>query len=871
MIKLVKILSWMFVAGSMVLIAGIFYIYTVLVPELPSIEHLEDTQLQVPLRVYDRNEVLLAEYGEHRRIPVSFEDIPPHLIEAFVSAEDDQYWQHVGVDPMALVAAAYELITTGNKTRGGSTITMQVARNFFLSPEQTYSRKLNEILLALKIEGDLSKEKILELYLNKIYMGKRAYGIVAAAQIYYDKSLQDLTLAQAAMIAGLPKAPSKYNPIRNPERALIRRNHILGRMRFLDYIDDEQFDLARVEPVTAELHVTEKIADAQYVTEMVRAQLFEKYGEEAYKMGLKAYTTIDGNLQSVANRALRQTLLDYYRRHGYRGVIKSIDLSVLEEDPFDADLVSEARVGNLQQAVVTEIIEASEIVESTEASETPEVTKAVAKALIADYKTIEIPFENGLDWAAKFEDVNNKGKDPVLVSDVLKVGDVIWVEQRNVDLWLLGDVPKVEGAMASIDSSSGAIRALVGGFDFFRNKFNRATQARRQPGSNFKPFIYSAALEKGFTAASIINDAPVVFNDDSLEATWRPENYSGKFYGPTRLREALVKSRNLVSIRILQAIGLRGATKYAQRFGFERAHMPYDLSLALGSGTFAPIEIARGYSVFSNGGYLIDPYFLQRIVAGNGNVVFRHNPPVVCQGCDEGEVTDTADDEATALTVALEVDEVPEATAVIEPLLETTEEIVTEEVDEGVEIDLADEILPVLYAPRVISKQNAFIMRSMMREVVSRGTAVRAKALGRSDIGGKTGTTNDQVDAWFSGFNAQVVTTSWVGFDNQQTMGRRETGGRAALPMWVEYMRVALDGMPETIEDQPEGLVTVRIDADTGKRATLDSVNSRFEIFRAENAPAENRVASSTGNGEELGGVIENTAETEEEIVEDIF
>lgn len=551
------------------------------------------------------------------------------------------------------------------------------------------------------------------------------------------------------------------------------------------------------------------------------------------------------------------------------GVIKSIDLSTLEEDPFDADLVSDERVGNLQQAVVTEIIEASEIVESkktAESTETPEVAGAMAKALIGDYQTIEIPFEKGLDWAAKFQGVNNKGKDPALVSDVLKVGDVIWVEQRDQDTWLLADVPKVEGALVSIDSSNGAIQAMVGGFDFFRNKFNRATQARRQPGSNFKPFIYSAALEKGFTAASIINDAPVVFDDDSLEATWRPENYSGKFYGPTRLREALVKSRNLVSIRILQALGLRGATRYVQRFGFEKAHMPYDLSLALGSGTFAPIEIARGYSVFSNDGFLIDPYYLQRIVAGNGNVIFRHNPRIVCPGCEQAEPVETEDDQATTLTVALEADEAPQA--ITESLGESAE---TTAAEEDIEIDLADVILPVLYAPQVISNQNAYIMRSMMREVVSRGTAVRAKALGRSDIGGKTGTTNDQVDAWFSGFNDKIVTTSWVGFDNQQTLGRRETGGRAALPMWVEYMRVALDGMPETIEDQPEGLVTVRIDADTGKRATLDSVNSRFEIFRAENAPLEKRVASSSGNGEVLGGVIENTAETEEEIVEDIF
>lgn len=853
MIKLIKILSWLFVAGSMVLIAGVFYIYAVLVPELPSIEHLEDAQLQVPLRVYDRNEVLLAEFGEHRRTPVKFEEIPGNLISALVSVEDDQFWDHFGVDPLALAAAGYELVTTGNKTRGGSTLTMQVARNFFLSPEKTYTRKLNEILLALKIESELSKEKILELYFNQIYFGKRAYGIVAAAQIYYDKSLQDLSLAQAAMIAGLPQAPSKYNPIRNPERALTRRNHVLSRMYVLGYIDEETYDLARTEPVTAELHTTQTIADAQYVAELTRARLFEEYGDDAYKTGLKAYTTIDGKLQSVANRALRQNLLDYVRRHGYRGVIKSIDFDAIEDDPFDAELVSDEEVGNLQQAVVTEIGDTS------------------ATALITNYETIQIPFEKGLDWAAAYRDVDNQGKKPEKVSDVLKVGDVIWVEKRGENLWLLGEIPKVEGAMVSLDSSNGAIHALVGGFDFFKNKFNRATQAHRQPGSNFKPFIYSAALEKGFTTASIINDAPVVFDDDSLEATWRPENYSGRFYGPTRFREALVKSRNLVSIRILQAIGLRHATNYAQRFGLKKENMPYDLSLALGSGTFTPLEIARAYSVFSNGGYLVEPYYLDRIVSGSGDMIFKHNPLLVCQGCDE-ETLDAVNPgaeekiaEPVDTGVSVENTEIAVNTAGTELNPESTETLETPEI--------VEEIQPILYAPRVISKQNAFIMRSIMREVVRRGTAVRAKALGRNDIGGKTGTTNDQIDAWFSGFNDKFVTTSWVGFDNQQTLGRRETGGRAALPMWIEYMRVALDGVPETIEDQPEGLVTVRIDAKTGKRATRDTVNSQFELFREENAPAERRVASTinTNNNAEVEVVIDNSTVSEDEIVEDIF
>jgi penicillin-binding protein 1A len=746
-----------------------------------------------------------------------------------VSAEDSQYWTHFGVDPQALMAAAYELVTTGKKTRGGSTITMQMVKNYFFSSEKTYTRKLNEILLALKVERELSKEKIMELYLNKIYLGHRSYGLAAAAQVYYDKPMSDLSLAQAAMIAGLPKAPSKYNPIINPERALIRRDHILGRMNVLGYIDDEQYALAKEEEVTAELHSTRTVADAQYVAEFIRAELFEKYGDDVYKTGLNVYTSIDGELQGVANTALRSKLLDYNRRHGYRGVIGSIDLGLIEHDPFEEDLVSDERIGNLRKGVVLS------------------VNELAATVLISNYKQVEILFEGGVDWASKYITVDRKGKKPTTVADVLALGDVIWLEQRGEN-WLLADVPRVQGALVSVDSSNGAIRAMVGGFDFFQNKFNRAMQAKRQPGSNFKPFVYSGALEKGFTAASIINDAPVVFDDDSLESTWRPENYSGRVYGPTRLREALVKSRNLVSIRILRSIGLRFATEYAQKFGFLRKDMPYDLSLALGSGSFSPLEIVRGYAVFSNGGYLVDPYLIGRVESGSGEIVFENIPRIVCEDCIiEAPIEDEVVVESDPV-IGLAADKLA---------VEGESELIEQPV--------------IQYAPRVVTAQNAFIMRSIMREVVKRGTAVRAKALGRSDIGGKTGTTNDQVDAWFSGFNNQVATTAWVGFDDQQTLGARETGGRAALPIWIEYMRSALSGMPENLEPQPDGMVTVKIDSKTGKRAGRDTVNSRFEIFRAASAPKELVVSGARDNSSSSGQSSVVEPENEDQMVEELF
>ncbi len=825
---LVKILSALFAGGLLLFIAALSYVFMVLAPELPSVESLQEAELSVPLRIYDKHGFLLAEYGEHRRIPVKYEQIPKKIEHAFLAAEDDQFWDHPGVDPLALGAATFELLTTGQKTRGGSTITMQVARNFFLSNEKTYSRKLNEILLALKIEKDLDKKTILELYLNKIYLGKRAYGVVAAAQVYYGKSLEELSLAEAAMIAGLPKAPSRYNPITNPRRALIRRDHIIRRMSQLGFITEEEFQTALAEPVTAELHAAEISADARYVTEMVRADIYGEYGDKTYTAGFNVFTTIDSRLQSSANRALRDALMDYDRRHGYRGVAGRIDLAAVVQDPFDDGLVEAENVGHLQKAVVRAVEQDHVLV------------------YLPDFQSARIDFVAGLDWASPYINEDRVGDAPSAPSDVVKPGDVIWVEPRDDGTWWLAQLPDVEGAIVSLDPQNGAVQALVGGFDYFRNKFNRAVQAKRQPGSNFKPFIYSAALEKGFTTSSLINDAPVVFDDDSLEATWRPENYSGRFYGPTRLREALVKSRNLVSIRILQSIGLRFATQYAQKFGFDKSEMPYDLSLSLGSGAFSPMQIVRSYAVFANGGYLVEPYYIDRVESSTGEVLSRTSPLQVCPECEQ----------------SAELMEVKALETVDAAAHAAMDSVAAEDVGEP------EQDQP-LYAPRVISQQNAFIIRSILREVVERGTAVRAKVLNRNDIAGKTGTTNDQKDAWFSGFNDQVVTTSWVGFDDQRSLGRAETGGRAALPMWISYMRDALDGLPQNVEQQPDGIVTVRIDEETGERATQHSRRTRFEIFKEGSEPKD--ISKTLVNTVQTGRDGKAVIKTEQELAEEIF
>lgn len=758
--------------GIIVSAGLVAFVYVKIEPQLPAIDVLREVQLQEPLRIYTRDRRLLAEFGDKRRSPVKVENVPPALIDGFLAAEDDHFYEHSGVDIPGLLSAAFELVRTGKKRRGASTITMQVARNFFLSSEKTYWRKLTEILLALRIEGSLSKDEILELYLNKIYLGHHAYGIEAAAQVYYGKHIGELTLAQMATIAALPKAPSRINPINSPEATMERRNYILNRMRQLGYIEQAAWELAVAEADDAALHKVKAEVSAAYVTEMVRHKLVKRYGTAVYASGYQVITTLDVTRQAAANEAVHKGLLDYSRRHGYRGAEAHFDLDENETGTWPALLKDFPALGGLRAGLVVGRGEQS------------------AEILTADLSTIELQWE-GMAWARPYIGVNRLGKSPKQAADILATGDIVRVRQQDDGSWMLEQLPHVEGALVSLRPGDGALQALVGGFDFRHSKFNRATQAKRQPGSSFKPVIYSAALEKGFTPASMINDAPVVFDDPKLESTWRPENYSGEFFGPTRLREALYRSRNLVSIRILRAIGASYAADYAERFGFTAAQLPKDLTLALGSATVTPMQMAKAYAVLANGGYRIEPYFIHAIYDAAGEEIFAANPAIACPQCP--------------------------------PVIESIN-------------TLAEE--PINLAPQVLTPQNVWLMTSMMRDVIQRGTGRKARVLGRTDLAGKTGTTNDQKDAWFSGFNHALVTIAWVGFDKLEPLGRGETGGRAALPMWIDYMAVALRGVKEQKQEPPEGLVTVRIDPATGLLAGSGQTDAIFETFREANVPS---------------------------------
>lgn len=787
--RFLRLLLKLFLLGCVLAVITVGVVYFTLAPKLPEADSLQEIRLQTPLRIYSAEGKLMAEFGEKRRLPVAFEDIPTPLIEAFLAAEDDRYFDHPGVDYQGLIRAAISLALTGEKTQGGSTITMQVARNFFLSNEKTYLRKLNEIILALEIERVLDKEEILTLYLNKIYLGSRAYGVGAASQVYYGKELEALTLAEMAMIAGLPKAPSAANPINSPERALERRDYVLRRMLEVGFIDEDEFLFAIEAPVTAEYHGREIEAYAPYAAEMVRTQLQDEYGDELYTRGLNVYTTIRADHQKAAMNALQKALIDYDQRHGFRGPLAELVVDENATDDFLDEMLEEfSTVGELTPAIVTRVADGK------------------ATIYIKKNGAGELTLED-MSWARPYLNTNAMGANPDSVDDVLANGDVVYVKNAD-DNWQLSQMPEAQGALVSVSPHDGGITALQGGFDYFHSRYNRVTQSRRQPGSGFKPFIYSAALEKGYTTASIINDAPVVFDDPGLESAWRPENYSGRFFGPTRLREALVNSRNLVSIRLLRDIGADYAIDYAKRFGFKSDQLHENLSLALGSGNAPPMTMASAYAVLANGGYAIEPYLISRVESGEGELLSHHLPPTVCEACVE-----PAPAEETALI---------EEPAVFNP------------------------------AKRAISAQNAFIMNSLLKDVVKRGTGRKALSLGRNDLAGKTGTTNSQLDAWFNGFNANLVATAWVGFDTPRTLGRYETGGRAALPMWIDFMEVALDGMPEESMSQPVDMVTVRIDPETGLLARPEAEDAIYEIFREGTAPE--RMAPSPGDADSGGG-----------------
>lgn len=812
---LLKFTIWLFLsigAGTTMAITGV-YLY--LAPTLPDAETLKDVDLQTPLRVYTADGLLITEYGEKRRTPITYQEIPPQFIDALLASEDDGFFEHSGIDLKGLARAVFDLVTTGRKKSGGSTITMQVAKNYYLSSEKTFTRKFTEILLALKIEKALTKEEILELYVNKIYLGKRAYGIEAASQVYYGKSITELNLAELAMIAGLPQAPSAANPIRSPERAVSRRNYVLARMYNLGKISEAEFQQSIRQPATARYHGATSEISAPYVAEMIRQEMIRRYGNKAYTSGYSVYTTINSARQRAANAALQKGLLKYDRDHGYRGAQASfaaIPLNVpeapeLEEwiaqaDPakdIDWPQTLEAWEEKLRDLGDFGIIEPAVVMNATEEG-----------AWVYSIGNIRwLPFA-GMTWAAPYLSVNSVGDAPEHALNVISNGDLIWLEATPSEL-KLAQVPEAEGALVSMNPHNGAIEALVGGFSNSDNQFNRATQAERQPGSAFKPFIYSAALDNGFTTASLINDAPVVFKDASLESTWRPENYSGKFYGPTRLRQALYRSQNLVSIRILKQMGPATAVRYIQDFGFNPARLNKDLSLALGASAVTPLDMATGYSAFANGGYKVSPFVMQSIISDTGEMLYEANPALAISAPEE---------DATGNLISEGLNDNNS------PAEDNSEQV------ENIEV-------PTLYAERIMSPENHYLTVSMMRDVVRRGTGRKALALGRNDLAGKTGTTNDQKDAWFSGFNPDLVATVWIGFDQPTTLGRWASGGGTALPVWVDYMRAALDGAPEEHFEQPEGIVTVRIDPDSGLLASPGQKDAIFEYFKAGSAPTE--------------------------------
>jgi penicillin-binding protein 1A len=773
----------LFIGLAMLAIGG-YAIYGYLEPQLPDIEILSDIRYQTPMSIYSKDGLLIAQYGEKKRSPIAIADVPKPVIQAFLAAEDNRFFDHPGVDYQGLARAIFSFLRTGEKRQGGSTITMQVARNFFLSSEKTFFRKVKEILLAVKIESKLPKERILELYLNKIYFGHHAYGIVAAAQVYYGKTINELDLSETAIIAGLPKAPSNFNPIVNPERARSRRNYVLNRMHKLGYINDAQYSNAVAQPITATLHAQPVELNVPYIAELIRNEMYQQYGEDAYTNGYRVYTTIDSRLQLLAEKALRSGLHDYDERHGYRGTKQRIDLKkVKTQTEWDEQLSALERIGETIPGLVLAFRDNA-----------ADIYLGGGQHAVLDWK--------GLKWARRYISENSQGPAPRGVKDVLKVGDIIRLRKDKEDHWMLSQIPEVEGALVSLDPKSGTIVALAGGYDFALSKFNRATQAQRQPGSGFKPVLYAAALSEGFTPSSIVNDAPIVYADPSQEGgVWRPQNYSGRFYGPTRLRIALAKSRNLVSIRLLKSIGLKKAIDTAMDFGFQPNELPNSLPLALGTGSATPLRMAQAYAVFANGGFRVEPYLIDHIETDFGKIVFQATPQTACLECADSENP------------------------------------------------------PQNLAQRVISPQVHYMMNSMLQDVVRIGTATRAQELGRADVAGKTGTTNEYRDAWFNGYVPGLVAVAWVGFDSSKSLGNGETGGEAALPVWLYFMRDALKDIPEFTFPLPSGLSTTRINPYSGIRASASDPNAVFEVFPSEQAPqsidARRPRADKSSDGEE--------------------
>jgi len=817
-------------------------VYVYLAPSLPTAESMRRVELQVPLRVYTRTGGLIAQIGEQRRIPVTYDDIPELVRHAVLAAEDDRFFSHHGIDWKGVLRAFITNVATADLDgQGGSTITMQTARNMFLTLDKTWRRKLMEVFVTYRMERDFTKQEILATYLNVIFFGQRSYGVAAAAETFYGKTLSQLTVAEAATLAGIVQLPSRYNPITNPKAAQVRRTYVLRRMAQLGYIDEATAAKANEEPVVSRGYAPLFDVEAAYVAERARLDLIDRYGPAAVNAGYKVYTTIDGRLQAAANRALRIGLVEYDRRHGYRGPVAQVKLPAdLTPASLDTLLAVYNPAGFLQPAVVLS------------------VAATAARVHIRGQGAAQLDW-TGMSWARPVNKSERMGPAPKKAADVVAQGDVIYVVSDRRGNAQLGQLPEVQSALVALDPQDGAIVSMVGGFDFYTNRFNRVTQARRQPGSGFKPFLYSAALENGLTPASVILDTPVVVDDPEVEEAWRPKNSGpggGTFRGPTRMREALVNSRNLVSIRILRQIGVSTAIDYATRFGLPREAMPEDQTLALGSASFSPLEVATGFATFANGGYKVEPYLIDRIESAAGEVLFQETPKVVCPACEEAvapllSVTGSAAPDGAAVTdedrpVVATAATTAATTAAAAAAAEAAERLVAQRnadvpeklrslaATQGGRGYLKDERV----APRVISAENAWLMDDMMSDVVKRGTATRAMALGRRDLAGKTGTSNDNRDTWFNGFNSDLVATVWVGFDGERSLGDLEEGGSTALPIWVHFMREALRNVPERSRPKPAGLIDLRISPRTGALAGPEDLDAITETFMIDKLPA---------------------------------
>ncbi|NIG79361.1 peptidoglycan glycosyltransferase/peptidoglycan DD-transpeptidase MrcA [Klebsiella sp. Ap-873] len=846
-VKFVKYLLILAVCCVLLGAGSIYGLYKYIEPQLPDVATLRDVRLQIPMQVYSADGELIAQYGEKRRIPLTLNQIPPVMVKAFIATEDSRFYEHHGVDPVGIFRAASVALFSGHASQGASTITQQLARNFFLSPERTLMRKIKEAFLAVRIEQMLNKDEILELYLNKIYLGYRAYGVGAAAQVYFGKTVDQLTLSEIAVIAGLPKAPSTFNPLYSMDRSTARRNVVLSRMLSEGYISQSQYDEARSQPIDASYHTPEIAFSAPYLSELVRQDMVARYGDKAYEDGYKVYTTLSRKIQQGAQEAVRNNVMAYDMRHGYRGpsnVLWKVGESAWDKKKITDSLKNLPVYGPLFPAVVTR------------------ATPDEASAMLADGSSVSLGME-GMRWARPYRSDTAQGATPRKVTDVVQAGQQIWVRKVD-DAWWLSQVPDVNSALVSLNPHDGAVLALVGGFDFNQSKFNRATQALRQVGSNIKPFLYTAAMDKGLTLASILNDVPISRWDAGAGSDWRPKNSPAQYAGPIRLRQGLGESKNVVMVRAMRAMGVDYAAEYLQRFGFPAANIVHTESLALGSASFTPMQVARGYSVMANGGFLVDPYYITKIVDDAGNTVFETKPKVACASCDipviygdtpKSTVLENQDVEDVA------VSQTPQNSSVPMPQLEQANSALVTKA-QGEE-----------YAPHVINTPLAFLIKSALNSNIYgepgwQGTGWRAgRDLKRKDIGGKTGTTNSSKDAWFSGYGPGVVTSVWIGFDDhRRDLGRTtasgaikdqisgyEGGAKSAQPAWDDFMKIALSGVPEEPMTPPPGIVTVNIDRSTGQLA--NGGNSREEYFIEGTQPTQQAVhevgTTLIDNGEE--------------------